>query len=245
MAQTPVESHRTHVLPLEFGRAMPVVVRGEGVWIEDAEGRRYLDAMSGGSMASTLGHGRRDIIAAARAQAETLAFVHNERLTNPAQERLADELDRRGSGGVHARPLHGERRRCQRDGDPDRPQLPRRARRDRTVAGHLAGAGVSRPDDGDARADRSSGDARPVRALPAPTPAHPAEHLALRPLRRGGPRGARPSTRGGGPGQRLRVLLRGDQRRGAPRVHPAGPLLGGTRPSDASGTASSCASTRW
>src|SRR5215210_3732316 len=71
---------------------MPVVVRGEGVWIEDAEGRRYLDAMSGGSMASTLGHGRRDIIAAARAQAETLAFVHNERLTNPAQERLAKEL---------------------------------------------------------------------------------------------------------------------------------------------------------
>src|SRR5436190_12522554 len=71
---------------------MPVVVRGEGVWIEDEAGRRYLDAMSGGSMAATLGHGRRDIIAAARAQAERLAFVHNERLTNPAQERLAREL---------------------------------------------------------------------------------------------------------------------------------------------------------
>jgi len=71
---------------------MPVVARGEGVWIEDVEGRRYLDAMSGGSMASTLGHGRRDIVAAARAQAERLAFVHNERLTNPAQEQLAEEL---------------------------------------------------------------------------------------------------------------------------------------------------------
>jgi adenosylmethionine-8-amino-7-oxononanoate aminotransferase len=43
-------------------------------------------------MAATLGHGRRDIIAAARAQAERLAYVHNERLTNPAQERLAHEL---------------------------------------------------------------------------------------------------------------------------------------------------------
>ncbi|MGH2997626.1 MAG: aspartate aminotransferase family protein, partial [Gaiellaceae bacterium] len=71
---------------------MPVVVRGEGVWIEDAAGRRYLDAMSGGSMAATLGHGRRDIIAAARAQAETLAFVHNERVTNPLQEQLAEKL---------------------------------------------------------------------------------------------------------------------------------------------------------
>src|SRR5262245_45179150 len=48
--------------------------------------------MSGGSMAATLGHGRKDIIAAARAQAERLAYVHNERLTNPAQERLAREL---------------------------------------------------------------------------------------------------------------------------------------------------------
>jgi adenosylmethionine-8-amino-7-oxononanoate aminotransferase len=86
------ESQRTHVLPLEFGRALPVIVRGEGVWVEDSEGRRYLDAMSGGSMAATLGHGRRDIPAAARAQADTLAYVHNERLTNPAQERLAHEL---------------------------------------------------------------------------------------------------------------------------------------------------------
>jgi adenosylmethionine-8-amino-7-oxononanoate aminotransferase len=43
-------------------------------------------------MAATLGHGRTDIIAAARAQAERLAYLHNERLTNPAQERLAREL---------------------------------------------------------------------------------------------------------------------------------------------------------
>src|SRR5688500_18626976 len=91
VSQTPIESHRTRVLPLELGRPMPVVARGEGVWIEDTSGRRYLDAMSGGSMAATLGHGRSDIVAAARAQAETLAFVHNERLTNPAQERLARE----------------------------------------------------------------------------------------------------------------------------------------------------------
>jgi len=92
MAQAFIESQRTHVLPLELGRAMPVIVRGEGVWVEDAAGRRYLDVMSGGSMAATLGHGRRDIIAAARAQAEAMAYLHNERLTNPAQERLAREL---------------------------------------------------------------------------------------------------------------------------------------------------------
>src|SRR5256886_17318769 len=55
--------------------------------------------MSGGSMAATLGHGRRDLVAAARAQAEKLAYVHNERLTNPAQERLAPELVSLAPGG--------------------------------------------------------------------------------------------------------------------------------------------------
>src|SRR5438270_13137776 len=69
-----------------------MIVKGDGVWVEDAAGRRYLDAMSGGSMALTLGHGRQDLIDAARAQAQKLAFIHNERLTNPAQERLAHEL---------------------------------------------------------------------------------------------------------------------------------------------------------
>ena len=87
-----VDLAASHVLHLEFDRRYPLVVRGEGVWVEDSAGRRYLDAMSGGSMAATLGHGRRDLIAAARKQAERLAYVHNERLTNPAQERLAQEL---------------------------------------------------------------------------------------------------------------------------------------------------------
>jgi adenosylmethionine-8-amino-7-oxononanoate aminotransferase len=80
------------VLPPELERRYPVVVRGEGVWLVDSEGKRYLDAMSGGSMAATLGHGRRDLVAAARRQAEQLAYVHNERLTNPRQEELADAL---------------------------------------------------------------------------------------------------------------------------------------------------------
>jgi len=90
--ETVIDSQSTHVLPLEFNRRYPVLVSGDGVWVQDASGKRYLDAMSGGSMAATLGHGRKDIIAAAKAQAAKLAYVHNERLTNPAQEALAHEL---------------------------------------------------------------------------------------------------------------------------------------------------------
>src|SRR5438132_13186118 len=87
-----VDSSSTSVLLPELDRRYPVMVRAQGVWLEDSAGRRYLDAMSGGSMAATLGHGRRDIIAAARAQAERLSFVHSARLTNPAREALAREL---------------------------------------------------------------------------------------------------------------------------------------------------------
>lgn len=87
-----IDSASTKVLPLELYRRYPVVVRGEGVWVEDSTGRRYLDAMSGGSMAATLGFGRQEIIDAARSQAETLSYVGNERLTNPLRERLAAEL---------------------------------------------------------------------------------------------------------------------------------------------------------
>ncbi len=92
MREAVVVSESSHVIPLELDRRYPVVVRGEGVWVEDAAGRRYLDAMSGGSMAATLGHGRRDIVAAVQSQAAQLSYVHNERLTNPARERLAAEL---------------------------------------------------------------------------------------------------------------------------------------------------------
>jgi adenosylmethionine-8-amino-7-oxononanoate aminotransferase len=87
-----VDVNATRVLPPEFDRRYPMIVAGDGVWVQDAAGRRYLDAMSGGSMALTLGHGRTDLIDAARAQAQKLAYVHNERLTNPAQEQLAREL---------------------------------------------------------------------------------------------------------------------------------------------------------
>jgi adenosylmethionine-8-amino-7-oxononanoate aminotransferase len=92
MSDALVARDATRVFPLELDRRYPVVVKGEGAWVEDSTGKRYLDAMSGGSMAATLGHGRRDIIAAAADQAALISYVHNERLTNPVRERLAAEL---------------------------------------------------------------------------------------------------------------------------------------------------------
>lgn len=87
-----IDSSRTRLFPPELDRSYPLAVRADGVWLEDAAGRRYLDAMSGGSMAATLGYGRTDLLEAARDQALRLSYIHNDHLTNPAQERLAHEL---------------------------------------------------------------------------------------------------------------------------------------------------------
>jgi adenosylmethionine-8-amino-7-oxononanoate aminotransferase len=82
----------TRVLLPELHNTYPVAVRGRGVTVETADGTVYLDAMSGGSMAATIGLGREDIVAAGRAQAERVSFVHNEQLTSPQHERLARRL---------------------------------------------------------------------------------------------------------------------------------------------------------
>ncbi|MEZ0577256.1 aspartate aminotransferase family protein [Nocardioides sp. MH1] len=53
---------------------VPVMARGEGVYLYDSKGKRYLDGLAG-LFVSQLGHGRRELADAAAKQAETLAFM--------------------------------------------------------------------------------------------------------------------------------------------------------------------------
>ncbi|MCW2853149.1 MAG: adenosylmethionine-8-amino-7-oxononanoate aminotransferase, partial [Nocardioides sp.] len=53
----------------------PLAVSADGVRVTDADGRVYLDALSGGSAAATLGHGRVDVADAVHAQMTTLHWV--------------------------------------------------------------------------------------------------------------------------------------------------------------------------
>jgi adenosylmethionine-8-amino-7-oxononanoate aminotransferase len=80
------------VLVRELDRAYPLIVRGRGVWLEDRDGMRYLDAISGGAMVTSLGHGPNPAIAAAAAQAQEISFVYDQQFTSPPQEALAEEL---------------------------------------------------------------------------------------------------------------------------------------------------------
>jgi len=56
------------------GRTPPVIVRGEGSWLYDDRGKRYLD-FSAGLVAVNLGHGHPAVAAAIAEQAHRLAYV--------------------------------------------------------------------------------------------------------------------------------------------------------------------------
>ncbi|MFT3801457.1 MAG: aspartate aminotransferase family protein [Burkholderiaceae bacterium] len=69
----------------------PVAVRGEGSYLWDADGRRYLDAC-GGAAVSCLGHAHPAVIAAMTEQLQRLEYAHTSFFTTEAAERLAAHL---------------------------------------------------------------------------------------------------------------------------------------------------------
>jgi adenosylmethionine-8-amino-7-oxononanoate aminotransferase len=87
-----VDAESTAVFVRELDRAYPLIERGEGVWLYDHEGTKYLDAVGGGAMVSTLGVGVAELVEAAREQAHRISFLYNQQFTSPAQEELAREL---------------------------------------------------------------------------------------------------------------------------------------------------------
>lgn len=69
----------------------PLAVRGDGLYIIDDTGSRYLDAC-GGAAVSILGHNNEKVIEAIRRQAETLPYAHTAFFSTAVLEELADTL---------------------------------------------------------------------------------------------------------------------------------------------------------
>ncbi len=89
----------SHVFPRHTKSQPPVAVGGEGVWLIDAEGKRYLDG-SGGAAVSCLGHGDPEITQAIKDQLDKLAFAHTGFLTSEPAEALADLLINHAPGDL-------------------------------------------------------------------------------------------------------------------------------------------------
>ncbi len=81
----------TRIIHRTLNKRMPVATGGEGCWLHDSEGRRYLDA-SAGAAVSCLGHGHPDVKEAMHAQIERLAYAHTSFFTTEPAEALAELL---------------------------------------------------------------------------------------------------------------------------------------------------------
>ena len=86
--------HRT---PLD---TYPTAVRGDGAYLIDAAGKRYLDA-SGGAAVSCLGHSDSRVIAAIKRQLDELPFAHTAFFTSRPAEELAEHLARAAPGDLN------------------------------------------------------------------------------------------------------------------------------------------------
>lgn len=89
----------SHVFPRHSRVQPPVAVAGEGVWLIDSEGKRYLDG-SGGAAVSCLGHGDAEVTQAIKDQLDRLAFAHTGFLTSEPAEALADLLIAHAPGNL-------------------------------------------------------------------------------------------------------------------------------------------------
>ena len=79
---------------------VPVIVRGEGPWVWDSTGKRYLDGLSGLYVVQA-GHGRRELAEAAARQASQLAYFPIWSYANPPAIELAERLAELAPGDIN------------------------------------------------------------------------------------------------------------------------------------------------
>ena len=77
-----------------------MIVRGEGPWVWDSTGKRYLDGLSGLYVVQA-GHGRRELAEAAARQASQLAYFPIWGYAHPAAIELAERLADLAPGDIN------------------------------------------------------------------------------------------------------------------------------------------------
>ena len=96
MERDPADTAVFHRSPLHH---YPIAVAGEGPYLIDASGKRYLDG-SGGAAVSCLGHSDRAVLDAIKGQLDRLPFAHTSFFTNEPLEALATDLVAHAPAGI-------------------------------------------------------------------------------------------------------------------------------------------------
>lgn len=94
-----MSARKSHVFHRNARAVPPVAVKGDGVYIVDADGKRYLDG-SGGAAVSCLGHSHPKVIEAIKRQLDAIPYGHTGFFTNEPMEKLAAYLAREAPGDL-------------------------------------------------------------------------------------------------------------------------------------------------
>src|ERR1700739_2841962 len=84
-------THTTSLFSRNLRKQYPIAVRGEGCWIFDADGRRYLDA-SGQAAVVSIGHGVQEIGRAMAEPSGQIAFAPTTHFHSEPAEKLAARI---------------------------------------------------------------------------------------------------------------------------------------------------------
>ncbi|MFT5991976.1 MAG: adenosylmethionine-8-amino-7-oxononanoate aminotransferase [Bradymonadia bacterium] len=88
-----------NVLLRDLGRDFPVVTYGEGVWLHDADGHRWLDGSSG-AFVSSVGHGNTEVVASIAASLGKVGYVNGMQFTSEPTEALATRIVSHAPAGL-------------------------------------------------------------------------------------------------------------------------------------------------
>ncbi|MCI0580586.1 MAG: aminotransferase class III-fold pyridoxal phosphate-dependent enzyme [Chloroflexi bacterium] len=88
---TPYSHPHGHVFYRKMGHGRPKISHGQGIYLYDDSGQRYLDG-SGGPLVVNVGHGRQEIVEAMSRQLAAAAYVHAIMFTNEPLEQYAAAL---------------------------------------------------------------------------------------------------------------------------------------------------------
>lgn len=97
----------SQILHRSLSTALPRAIKAEGIYVHDADGKRYIDAC-GGAAVSCLGHGHPRLREALLEQLDRVAYMHTGFFTTEATEALATRLIQDAPAGFsHVMVLNG------------------------------------------------------------------------------------------------------------------------------------------
>lgn len=89
-----IDQETTRVIYRDLQRAYPTVVRGEGIYLWDSTGKRYIDGSAGSSSVVNIGHGVSEVIDAMVRQASLIAYAPTHAFSTEAIEACAETVVR-------------------------------------------------------------------------------------------------------------------------------------------------------